>query len=47
MSRIRLSQPQRSKRRDGQTTDATVRRFCSKRDDAVRNSVDPLGSKGR
>ncbi|UVC13243.1 hypothetical protein [Mesorhizobium onobrychidis] len=47
MSRISLSQPQGAKRRDDQTTDATVRRFCSKRDDAVRNSVDPLGSKGR
>lgn len=47
MSRISLSQPQGSKRRDDQTTDATVRRFCPKGDDAVRNSVDPLGSKGR
>lgn len=47
MSRISLSQPQRSMRRDGQTTDAIVRRFCSKRDDKVRNSVDPLGSNGR
>ncbi|RWH81257.1 MAG: hypothetical protein EOQ86_06290 [Mesorhizobium sp.] len=43
MSRIRFSQPQGAKRRDGQTTAATVRRFCSKGDDAVRNSVDPLG----
>lgn len=47
MSRISLSQPQGSKRRDGPTTDAMVSPFCSKRDDAVRNSVDPLGSNGR
>jgi hypothetical protein len=47
MSRIRFSQPQGTKRRDDQPTDAMVRRFCSKRDDAVRNSVDPLGSNGR
>lgn len=43
MSRIRFSQPQGAKRRDGQTTAAPVRRFCSKGDDAVRNSTDPLG----
>jgi hypothetical protein len=43
MSRIHVSQPQGAKRRDGQTTAATVRRFCLKGDDAVRNSVDPLG----
>lgn len=47
MSRIRFSQPQGAKRRDGQTTAAPVRRFCSKGDDAVRNSVDPFGLKGR
>jgi hypothetical protein len=43
MSRTRLSQPQGAKRRDGQTTDAAVSRFCSKGDDAVRNSLVPLG----
>lgn len=47
MSRISLSQPQGSKRRDGPTTDAMVRRFCSKRDDVVPTNVDPLGSNGR
>jgi hypothetical protein len=43
MSRTRLSQPQGAKRRDGQTTAATVRRFCSKGKDAVRDRADPLG----
>lgn len=43
MSRTRLSQPQRAKRREGQTTAATVRRFSSKGDEAVRNRVDALG----
>lgn len=43
MSRTRLSRPQRAKRRDAQATAVAVRRFCSKGDDAVRNSVDPLG----
>ncbi|CCV13888.1 hypothetical protein MESS4_600007 [Mesorhizobium sp. STM 4661] len=43
MSRIRLSQPQGAKRRDGQATAATVTRCCSKGDVAVRNSVEPLG----
>lgn len=47
MSRIRFSQPQGAKRRDGQTTVAPVRGFCSKGDDSVRNSVDPFGLKGR
>ena len=47
MSRTRVSQPQGSKRRDDQTTDATVSRFCSKGDDAVRTWVDPLGLRGR
>lgn len=47
MSRIRFSQPQGAKRRDGQTTAAPVRRFCPKGDDSVRNSVDPFGLKGR
>jgi hypothetical protein len=47
MSRISVSQPQGSKRRDDQTRDATVSRFCSKGDDVVRTRVDPLGLKGR
>lgn len=42
MSRIRHSQPQGAKRRDGQATAATVTRCCSRGDDAVRNRVDPL-----
>jgi hypothetical protein len=46
MSRTRVSQPQGSKRRDDQTTEATVSRFSSK-DDAVRTWVDPLGLRGR
>jgi hypothetical protein len=41
MKRIRLSQPQAIKRRDGRTMAAVVT-FCSKGDDAVRNRVDPL-----
>ena len=47
MSRIRLSQPQGAKRRDGQATAATVTRCCSRGDDAVRNRVDPLRWNGR
>jgi hypothetical protein len=43
MSRIRLSQRPGAKRRDGQAMAATVRRFRSEGDDAVRSKVDPLG----
>lgn len=43
MSRIRLSQPQGAKRRDGQAAAATVTCCCSKGDVAVRNSVELLG----
>lgn len=46
MSRTRLSQPQGARRRNGRTTAATARRFCSKVD-VVRNSVDLLGRRGR
>lgn len=47
MSRIRLSQPQGAKRRNGQGTAATVTRCCSTGDDAVRNRVDSLRWNGR
>ena len=40
---IRFSQPQGGEAPRWPTTAATVRRFTSKGDDVVRNSVDPLG----
>lgn len=42
MNRIRLSQPQSSKRRHGRTMAPSVTGFCSKGDDAVRDRVGPL-----
>lgn len=42
MNRIRLSQPQSSKRRDGRTMVRAVMWFCTNGDDAVRDRLAPL-----